>query len=76
MRGAGLLRDVLEGRILGRRPQGRPRMGMIDELREKILKKNKQIKESLSMKRRARQGWSFCAENLPEGRKLMTMTLS
>ena len=33
-RGDGLLRDVLEGRMLGRRPQGRPRMGMLDEIRE------------------------------------------
>ena len=34
LRGDGLLRDVLEGRMLGRRPQGRPRMGMLDELPE------------------------------------------
>ena len=34
LRGDGLLRDVLEGRMLGRRPQERPRMGMLDELRE------------------------------------------
>ena len=34
VRGEGLLRDVLEGRFLGKRPKGRPRIGMIDELKE------------------------------------------
>jgi hypothetical protein len=29
LKGDGLLRDVLEGRMLGKRPQGRPRMEMI-----------------------------------------------
>ena len=56
----GLLRDVLEGRMLGRRPQGRPRMGMLDELREIDMKAGKKKKESFgSMKRRAedRQRW-------------------
>ncbi len=60
LRGEGLLRDVLEGRMLGRRPQGRPRMGMLDELREIDMKAGKKKKESFgSMKRRAedRQGW-------------------
>ena len=32
LKGDGLLRDVLEGRMLGSRSQGRPRMGMVDEL--------------------------------------------
>jgi hypothetical protein len=40
LRGDGLLRDVLEGRMLGRRLQGRPRMGMIEELREVVIKGN------------------------------------
>src|SRR5260370_33940374 len=34
LRGNGLLRDVLEGRMLGKRPRGRPRRGMIDDLLE------------------------------------------
>ena len=34
LREDGLLRDVLEGRMLGSRPQGRPRMGMIGELKD------------------------------------------
>ena len=60
MRENGLLRDVLEGRMLGSRPQGRPRMGIVDELREVETKAVKKKKESFgSMKRRAedRQGW-------------------
>ena len=74
LRGDGLLRDVLEGRMLGRKPQGRPSMGMIDELREIDVKAGKKKKESYgSMKRRAedRQEWRvFCDEDMPEGRKL------
>jgi hypothetical protein len=75
LRGDGLLREVLEGRMMGSRPQGRPRMGMI-ELREVRMKGNRKEKESPgSLKRRAenREGWSFCAEDLPECRKLMMM---
>ena len=34
VRGEGLLKVVLEGRMEGKRPRGRPRMGMIDELIE------------------------------------------
>ena len=53
--GDGLLRDVLVGRILGSRSQGRPRMGMIDELREVDMKAGKKKKESFgSMKRKGR----------------------
>ena len=32
LRGDGLLRDVMEGRMMGKKPRGRPRAGMIDEL--------------------------------------------
>jgi hypothetical protein len=54
LREDGLLRDMLEGRMLGSRPQGRPRMGMIEELREVRMKGNRKEKESFeSMKRRA-----------------------
>jgi hypothetical protein len=76
LRGDGLLRDVLEGRMLGSRPQGRPRMGMTEELREVRIKGNRKGKESFgSMKRRAedREGWSFYAEDLAESRKIMIM---
>ena len=34
LRGKGLMKDVLEGRMEGKRPRGRKRMGMIDELKE------------------------------------------
>ena len=44
LRGDGLLRDVLEGRMLEERPRGRPRRGMIDDLMEG---------SSVKMKRRA-----------------------
>jgi len=32
LRGDGLLREVTEGRMEGKRPRGRPRKGMLDEL--------------------------------------------
>ena len=32
VRGEGLLRDVIEGRMEGKRPRGRPRIGMIRKL--------------------------------------------
>jgi hypothetical protein len=34
MRGDGLLRDIIEGRMEGKRPKGRPRIGMLKELIE------------------------------------------
>ena len=34
LRGDGLLRDVMEGRMMGKRPRARPRAGMMDELME------------------------------------------
>ena len=34
LRGDGLLREVIEGKMEGRRPRGRPRMGMLEELKE------------------------------------------
>ena len=34
LRGDGLLREVIEGRMEGKRPRGRPRIGMLDELKE------------------------------------------
>jgi hypothetical protein len=48
------LRNVLEGRMLGSRPQGRPRMGLIEELRDVRMKGSRKEKESFgSTKRRA-----------------------
>jgi len=34
----GLLKQVLEGRMEGKRPRGRPRFGMIDDLKEELLR--------------------------------------
>jgi hypothetical protein len=34
VRGNSLLKLVLEGRMVGKKPRGRPRMGMIDDLKE------------------------------------------
>ena len=34
LRGDSLLKEVIEGRMEGKRPRGRPRKGMIDELKE------------------------------------------
>ena len=34
LRGDGLLRDMMERRMMGKRPRGKPRAGMMDELME------------------------------------------
>ena len=34
LRGDGLLRDVMEGRMMGKRSRGRLRAGMVDDLME------------------------------------------
>jgi hypothetical protein len=34
VRGDGLLREVIEGKMDGKRSRGRPRIGMLDELKE------------------------------------------
>ena len=34
LRRDGLMREVMEGRIIGKRPRGRPRIGMLEELKE------------------------------------------
>jgi len=34
LRHEGLLRDVIEGKMQGKRPRGRPRIGMFYELKE------------------------------------------
>ena len=35
IRGEGLLREVLEGKMVGKRGPGRPRIGMLDKLLER-----------------------------------------
>src|SRR5271163_386611 len=51
MRGEGLLREVIEGRMEGKRGPGRPRIGVLDDLLERDA--------YAAMKRRAedRSGW-------------------
>ena len=44
-RGDGLLRDVLEGGMLGKRPRGSPRRGMIDDLMKGSFTKMKRRAE-------------------------------
>ena len=34
LRGEGLLKEVIEGKMEGKRPRGRPRIGMLDELKK------------------------------------------
>ena len=50
LRGNGLLKEVLEGRMEGRRVRGRPRLGMLDEIK---------VGSYVDMKRRSedREGW-------------------
>ena len=50
LRGGGLVRDVIEGRMEGKKPRGRRRFGMLEELKEGSYEK---------MKRRAqdRDAW-------------------
>ena len=46
VRGEGLLKQVLEGRMEGKRPRGRPRMGMIDDIKEGSYVKMKRRAEN------------------------------
>src|SRR5688572_15306304 len=45
LRGDGLLKDVLKGIMCGKRPQGRPRIGIIDNLMEGCFEKMKRRAE-------------------------------
>jgi hypothetical protein len=49
LRGDGLVRDVVEGRLLRSRPQDRPMMRMIDELREVIMKGSRKKRNHLEV---------------------------
>jgi hypothetical protein len=46
VRGEGLMKDMLEGRMEGRRPRGRPRAGMLDLLKEGTYVEMKRRAES------------------------------
>ena len=64
LRGDGLLRDVLEGRMLGKRPRGRPRRGMIDDLMEGSFMKMKRRAEGRKEWREWVPGTCLRAEHL------------
>ena len=64
LRGDGLLRDVLEGRMLGKRPRGRPRRGMIDDLMEGSFVKMKRRAEGRKEWREWVPGICLRAEHL------------
>src|SRR6476619_8129788 len=67
VRGDGLMKMVLEGRMEGKRPRGRPRKGMIDDVLDEPYG---------DMKRKAenRENWeNLEAKNLPFGREVMMM---
>src|SRR6266581_19647 len=70
LRGDGLLRDVLVGRMLGKRPRGRPRREMIDDLMEGSFVKMKRRAEG----RKEWIGYVLRGDGLPkdvlEGRML------
>ena len=51
MRGDGLMKEVLEGKMEGKRGRGRKRIGMIDELMEN------ELYEDLKRRAEDRQGW-------------------
>src|SRR6476619_2704025 len=66
-RGDGLMKLVLGGRMEGKRPRGRPRMGMLDDVLDETYG---------DMKRKAenRENWeNLEAKNLPFGREVMMM---
>ena len=57
LRGVGLLKDVLEGRILRKKGQGKSRTGMIDNIMECSFLKMDDLMEGsfVKMKRRAEE---------------------
>ena len=52
LRGNGLLKEVIEGRIDGRRPRGRKRLGMLSELKEDGYAKMKRRTENRELWRK------------------------
>ena len=43
MRGDGLLREVIEGKMDGKRPRGRSRIGMLEELKDDAYQQMKRV---------------------------------
>jgi len=55
--GEGLIKDVLEGRMVGRMPRGRKRNGMLEELKEGSSMTRKRRAERRAEKREAWRDW-------------------
>src|SRR6476661_7895128 len=67
VRGDGVMKLVIEGRMEGKRPRGRPRMGMIDDVLDETYG---------DMKRKAENLENLEAKVLPLGRELMMMNVA
>ena len=55
LRGDGLLRDVMKGRVVGMRRTGRPRKAMISDLKEAFCKKKVEENESAERENKGRK---------------------
>src|SRR6476661_10599462 len=64
VKGVGLMKLVLEGRMEGKIPKGRPRMGTIDDVLDETYG---------DMKRKAENRENLEAKDLPLSRELMIM---
>ena len=58
LRGNGLLKEVIEGRIDGERPRGRKRLGMLSELKEDGYAKMKRRTENRGLWRKWMPKWT------------------
>ena len=58
LRGNGLLKEVIEGRIDGRRPRGRKRLGMLSELKEDGYAKMKRRIQNRGLWRKWMPKWT------------------
>ena len=63
LRGEGLLKDVIEGRMEGKPPRGRKRIGMIDDLKEKSYQDMKRRAETELAGEVGYQGPAYEAEH-------------
>src|SRR6476469_9439716 len=68
VRGDGLMKFVLEGRMEGKIPSGRPRMGMIDDVLDETYGDIKRKAENRELE-------NLEAKDLPLGRELMLMNI-
>ena len=56
LRGDGLFRNVMKGRVVRRRRTGRPRKGMISDLKEAFCKEKIEENESEEREKKGRKG--------------------